>query len=118
MYNGNAQQNSLCAASCFTKDLPISPGFSPTTFDCHANSVLLSTPLYSSRLYAQNPVFGAVVFLHADCMRIPEQEGTSSFQADVGVKSQIAAVQVPARQEFARPPKSRQQRGVIAWSTE
>ena len=56
-YNGNVQQNPLSAASCVTKDLPISPRFLPTIFYCDANSVLLSTPLYSSRLYAQNPVF-------------------------------------------------------------
>ena len=58
MYNGNVQQNPLCAASCVTKDLPISPRFSPTIFYRDANSVLLSTPLCtvsSSRLYAQNP---------------------------------------------------------------
>ena len=59
VYNGNIQQNPLCAESCVTKDLPISPRFSPTIFYRDANSVLLSTPLYSSssRLYAQNPVF-------------------------------------------------------------
>ena len=51
--------------------------------------------------------------LHVDYIRIPEQEGTSYFQADVGV-----TVQVTIRQELARLPKSRQQRGVKAWSTE
>ena len=65
MYNRNVQQNPLCAASCVTKDLPVSPRFSPTTFYRDVNSVLLSTPLYSnyncySRLYAQNPVFEIV----------------------------------------------------------
>ena len=42
MYNGNVQQNSLCAASCFTTDIPISPQFSPTIFYCLANSALYS----------------------------------------------------------------------------
>ena len=32
MYNGNVQQYPLCAASWFTKDLPISPPFSLTIF--------------------------------------------------------------------------------------
>ena len=35
--NGNAQQNPLCAASCFTKDIPISPQFSPNFFYRQAN---------------------------------------------------------------------------------
>ena len=63
MYNGNVQQNPLCAASCVTKDLPISPRFSPTVFHRVANSVLLQIntlkSLYSSiyRLcYVQHPV--------------------------------------------------------------
>ena len=41
LYNGNVQQNPLCAASCVTKDIPISPRFSPTIFYRDANSVLL-----------------------------------------------------------------------------
>ena len=58
MYNhGNVQQNPLCAAFCVTKDLHISPRFSPTIFHRDANSVLLSTPLYRKRLHAQkNPI--------------------------------------------------------------
>ena len=32
LYSGNVQQNPLCAASCVTKDIPISPRFSPTFF--------------------------------------------------------------------------------------
>ena len=32
LYNGNVQQNPLCAASCVTKDISISPRFSPTVF--------------------------------------------------------------------------------------
>ena len=51
------QQNPLCVASCVTKDLPVSPRFSLTTFYRNANSVLLSTPFYSRRFYDQNPVF-------------------------------------------------------------
>ena len=57
-------------------------------------------------------------FKHVDCKRIPEQKGTSSFQADVGVNLETITAQVAARQEFARLPKNRQQRGVIALSTE
>ena len=45
IYNGNVQQNPLCAASCITKDLPISPRFSPTIFYRDANSVLLQAHL-------------------------------------------------------------------------
>ena len=41
LYNGNVQQNPLCAASCVTKDILISPGLSPTNFYRDANSVLL-----------------------------------------------------------------------------
>ena len=47
--------------------------------------------------------------LHVDCMRIPEQEGTPFFQADVGVNPETTTVQVAARHEFTRLPKSRQQ---------
>ena len=32
LYNGNVQQSPLCAASCVTKGIPISPRFSPTFF--------------------------------------------------------------------------------------
>ena len=46
-YNGNVQQNPLCAASCVTtcKNLPISPRFSPTIFYRDANSVLFRAHL-------------------------------------------------------------------------
>ena len=40
LYNGNVQQNPLCAASCVTKDIPISARLSPTIFYREANSVL------------------------------------------------------------------------------
>ena len=57
--------------------------------------------------------------LHVDCTRIPEQEGASSFQANVGENPEKpTTVQVAAHQEFARLMKIRQQRWVIAWSTE
>ena len=49
MHNGNVQQNPLCAASRVTKDLHISPRFSPTFFfflsRCKFRRL---TPLYSS----------------------------------------------------------------------
>ena len=63
----------LYAQQPVTKNLHISPRFSPTIFYREANSVILSTPLYSSinRLYAQNPVFAIIhddesvkVYLH------------------------------------------------------
>ena len=57
-------------------------------------------------------------FLHIDCMRIPKKKGTSYFQADVGVNPEARTPQIVTRQEFARLPKSWQQRGVIVWSTE
>ena len=41
LLNGNLQQNPLCAASCVTKDIRISPRFSPAFFYRDANSVLL-----------------------------------------------------------------------------
>ena len=37
LYNGNVQQNPVCAASCVTKDVPISPRFPPTFFHRRAN---------------------------------------------------------------------------------
>ena len=78
MYNGNIQQNPLCAASCDTKDLPISPWFSPTIFYRDANPILFSTPLYRSRLYAQNSVF-----------EIAQQEGVKIYPTHVVVKKRV-----------------------------
>ena len=54
MYSGNVQQNPLCVESCMAKELSMSPRFSSTIFDPHANSMLLL--LYSSRLHAQKTV--------------------------------------------------------------
>ena len=50
LYNGNVQQNPLCAASCVTssKDIPVSPRFSPMFFYPDANSVLLRAHLCSA----------------------------------------------------------------------
>ena len=45
LYDGSVQQNPLCAASCVTKNIPISPRLSPTIFDPDANSVLLRAHL-------------------------------------------------------------------------
>ena len=59
---------------------------------------------------------GVDSFLHVDC--ILKQERTISFRADVEVNPEITTVQAAARQEFARPLKNRQQRGVIRWSAE
>ena len=59
-------------------------------------------------------------FLHVNCTKIPEEEGTISSQADVGVKPETTTTtaQVAACKEFARPPKNRQQRRVTAWGAE
>ena len=52
MYKGNVQQkNSLCAASCY-----VTENISPR---CKFSN-LASTPMYSSRLDAKNPVFQIV----------------------------------------------------------
>ena len=58
-----------------------------------------------------------VGFSHADCTRISKQGGDFAFQVIAGANSETTT-QVTARQEFARLPMSRQQRGVIASSTE
>ena len=64
LYNGNVQQNPLCAASCVTKDIHIFPRFSPAFFNTMQiqYSYCSSTSLYSgiNTLYAQNPVFEIV----------------------------------------------------------
>ena len=60
-------------------------------------------------------------FLHANCTRISKEEGSFSFQADIELNpetTETIIVQVTARQDFARLPMSRQQRGMIASSTE
>ena len=44
-------------------------------------------------------------FLHVDYIRIPEQEGTSYFQAGVGVNPKTTTVQVAACQEFSKLPR-------------
>ena len=50
LFNGNVQQNSLCAASCVTEDIHISPRFSPAFFYRDANSVLLVAHLCTAVL--------------------------------------------------------------------
>ena len=55
LYNGNAQQNPLCAASCATKDIiHVSPRFSPAFFYRDANSVLLLAHLCTAVLIRSN----------------------------------------------------------------
>ena len=46
LYNGNVQQNPLCAASCVTKDISISPRFSPTFFYRRANPAPYSAQFF------------------------------------------------------------------------
>ena len=60
LYNGNVQQNPLCGASCATKDIPISLWLSPKIVLQSKSNTPTRTPLYSSRLYAQNPVFAVI----------------------------------------------------------
>ena len=50
LYNGNAQYNPLCAASCVTKDIHISPRFSPAFLYRDANSLLLLAHLCTAAL--------------------------------------------------------------------
>ena len=69
MYNGNVQQNPLCVGSCATKEFSISPRFSPTIFDPDASSVLYTTPLYSSRLYAQKTLCSKLFPMQIQCSR-------------------------------------------------
>ena len=71
LHNGNVQQNPLCAASCFTKDIPSLPGSRPRFFiagqiqhrTVHRflyTPAQVDAPMYSSRLDAKNPVFEIV----------------------------------------------------------
>ena len=50
LFNGNAQQNPLRAAFCVTKDIHISPRFSPAFFYRDVNSVLLLANLCTAVL--------------------------------------------------------------------
>ena len=49
-------------------------------------------------------------FLHVISTRVPEQEGTNSFQADMRVKPKTITAQVTVREEFEKPPIGGQQR--------
>ena len=72
LYNGYVRQNPLCAASCFTNDIPSLPGSRQRFFIAgliQHRTVLhrflytpaqVDAPMYSSRLYAKNPVFEIV----------------------------------------------------------
>ena len=56
LYNGNVQQNPLYVASCLcSKNLRISPRFSPTIFYRDANSVLLLANLCTAVLIGSMP---------------------------------------------------------------
>ena len=44
LYNGNVQENPLHAASCVSKDIPIYPRFSPTSFYRRADPAPYSAP--------------------------------------------------------------------------
>ena len=62
MYNGNVQQNSLCAATCHEESSHLSPVFAYNFLSRSKFGTPTSTPSYSSinRLYAQNPVFAII----------------------------------------------------------
>ena len=71
LYSGNVQQNPLCAASCFTKDIPSLPGSRLRFFiagqiqhrTVHRflyTPAQVDAPMYSSRLYAKKTVFEIV----------------------------------------------------------
>ena len=77
-YNGNVQQKPLCAASCFTKEIPSLPGsrlrfFIAGHIQHRTVHRFLYTPaqvdehMYSSRLYAKNPVFE---FVHEESVKV------------------------------------------------
>ena len=57
LYNGNIQQNPLCAASCVTKDTPISPRSPPTFFHRRANPAPYSAQflIHSIQLQFMHP---------------------------------------------------------------
>ena len=64
MYNGNIQQNSLCVESCVTIS-HLSP-FLACVFSSRCNfTTPTSTPLYSSRLYAQKTLCSKVFIKRA-----------------------------------------------------
>ena len=76
MYNGNVQQNYLCAAICHYESSHLSPVFAYDFLSRSKVSTPTSTQLYSfSRLYAQNPVFEIIhdesvkVYLHIHVQR-------------------------------------------------
>ena len=63
LYNGNIQQNPLCAVSCHEESLHLAPVLAYGFLSRCKFSAPTSTSLYSSssnRLYAQNPVFEIV----------------------------------------------------------
>ena len=75
LYNENVQQNPLCAASCVTKDIHISPRFSPAFFYRDENSVLLLAHLCTAivigsmrrTLCSKLFMMRASVYLHITC---------------------------------------------------
>ena len=97
MYNGNVEQNPLCAASCVIKDIHISPRFLPTGMILYrdANSVLSRAhlPMYSSRLYAQSPVFEIV---HEDSVKAYSTH-TCSWEKQYRINECICAARVTAQ---------------------
>ena len=94
LYNGNVQQNRLCAASCAAKDIPISPRFPPTFFHRRANpapysaqflihsSPSLCTLQFRSSLLSQY-VFSSHSFWTSSSLDVPagvtQEEGHTGF---------------------------------------
>ena len=82
--NGNVQENSLCAAPCFTKDIPSLPGSRLRFFIAGQiqqrtvqrflyTPAQVDVPMYSSRLYSKNPVFEIV---HDESVKVYHLEST------------------------------------------
>ena len=89
LYNGNVQQNPLCAASCVTssKDIPVSPRFSPTFFYPDANSVLLRAHLCSavdSKPCVRNCVCVCVFSSHSFWTSIDVPAGVTQEEDNTG----------------------------------
>ena len=100
MYNGNVQQNPLCAASSVTKDLPISPRFSLTTFNRDTNSVLLVTHLFCTAVGALCAEPCARNCSSAEC------EGPSTHTCTRGMFSRTLYAQHPVSLKILYSPLS------------
>ena len=129
MYHGNVQQNFLCAASCVTTDIFTSSRFSPTIFlsrykfstagrpgssevprnpltrwdvsSTPANGIFSTlTRLYSSTLYAQNPVCQTVhlqsvkvyLYVQRECTAEPTINAASRFRTSSLIQRKFVSI--------------------------